>query len=161
MSKPFDTINKHTLIGKLLQTNIPETIIKSIANYIKGRKAYTTHPYNVNLKLAFPKVASSHPHYLTFTLQTYHHPEYRFRSCPTHMTSPSHTQARVQQKKYIQPYLHKKMPGQNITISHQIQTKQLALCSLQTLRNIPAIWNSIYTTLHYPWQRTQMFMVLP
>ena len=28
---------------KLLQTNIPGTIIKFIANYIKGRKAYTTY----------------------------------------------------------------------------------------------------------------------
>ena len=43
MSKAFDTINIHTLIGKLLQTNIPGTIIKFIANYIKGRKAYTTY----------------------------------------------------------------------------------------------------------------------
>ena len=42
MSKAFDTINIHTLIWKLLQTNIPGTIIKFIANYINGRKAYTT-----------------------------------------------------------------------------------------------------------------------
>ena len=41
MSKAFDTIN--TLIGKLLQTYIPGTIIKFIANYIKGRKAYKTY----------------------------------------------------------------------------------------------------------------------
>ena len=40
----------------------------------------TTHPYDVNSTLAFPKVASSHPHYLTFTIQTYHHPEDWFRS---------------------------------------------------------------------------------
>ena len=37
MSKAFDTINIHTLIRKLLQTKIPGTIIKFIANYIKGR----------------------------------------------------------------------------------------------------------------------------
>ena len=43
MSQAFDTINIHTLIRKLLQTNIPGTIIKFIANYIKGRKAYTTY----------------------------------------------------------------------------------------------------------------------
>ena len=45
-------------------------------------------------------MASSHPHYLTYTLQTYHHPEYRFRACLTQMTSQSHlhTQARMQQK---------------------------------------------------------------
>ena len=43
MSKAFDTINIHTLIRKLLQTNISGIIIKFIANYIKGRKAYTTY----------------------------------------------------------------------------------------------------------------------
>ena len=43
MSKAFDTMNIHTLIRKLLQTNIPGTIIKFIANYIKGCKAYTTY----------------------------------------------------------------------------------------------------------------------
>ena len=43
MSKAFDTINIHTLSRKLLHTKIPGTIIKFIANYIKGRKAYTTY----------------------------------------------------------------------------------------------------------------------
>ena len=43
MSKAFDTINIHTLIRKLLQTNIPGTIIKFITNYIQGCKAYTTY----------------------------------------------------------------------------------------------------------------------
>ena len=43
MSIAFDTINKHTVIRKLLQTKMPGTIIKFIANYIKGRKAYTTY----------------------------------------------------------------------------------------------------------------------
>ena len=43
MSKAFDTINIHTLIRKLLQTKIPGIIMKLIANYIKGRKAYTTY----------------------------------------------------------------------------------------------------------------------
>ena len=40
-----------------------------------------------NSKLAFHKVASFHQHYSTFTLQTYHHPEYRFRSWPTQKIS--------------------------------------------------------------------------
>ena len=35
MSKTFDTINIHTLIRKLLQTNMPGIIIKFIANFIK------------------------------------------------------------------------------------------------------------------------------
>ena len=43
MSKAFDIIHIHTLIRKLLQTNIPGTIIKFITNYIKGHKAYTTY----------------------------------------------------------------------------------------------------------------------
>ena len=43
MSKAFDTINIHTLIRKQLQTKIPGTIIRFIANYIKGYKAYTTY----------------------------------------------------------------------------------------------------------------------
>ena len=42
MSKVFDTVNIHTLTNKLHQTNFSHTIIKYIANYIKGRKAYTT-----------------------------------------------------------------------------------------------------------------------
>ena len=41
MSKAFDTVNTHTLINKIHKTNIPPTIKKFIANYIKGRKAYT------------------------------------------------------------------------------------------------------------------------
>ena len=40
MSKAFDTINIHTLIHKIHNTNIPATIQKFTANYIKGRKAY-------------------------------------------------------------------------------------------------------------------------
>ena len=102
MSKAFNTINIHTLIRKLLQTDIPGTIIKFIANYIKRHKAYKTYIHHtskqLNLKLAFHKVASFHPHYLTFTPQTYHHPVHRFRSRPTQTTSQSHphTQVRVQ-----------------------------------------------------------------
>ena len=104
MSKAFDTINIHTLIRKLLQNNIPCRIMKFIANYIQGHKAYTTYRNHTSIQRQFKtgviKVASSHPHYLTFTLQTYHHPEHRFRSCLTQMTSPSHphTQARVQSR---------------------------------------------------------------
>ena len=56
----------------------------------------------------------------------------------TQMTSLQHlhTQAPVHP---INPYNHtyiKFLPGQNKTISHSIQTKQLALYSLQTLHNI-------------------------
>ena len=78
--------------------------MKFIANYIKQRKVYTTYRNHTSIsqfKMAFLKVASFHPHYSTFMLQTYHHLEHRFRPCPTQMTSPTHlhTQARVQQRK--------------------------------------------------------------
>ena len=69
----------------------------------------TTHPYNVNLSMAFFKVAFSHPYYLTFTLHTYHHPEQWFRSYIMQMASPSqlHTCTSTgAAMKYIQPYLH-------------------------------------------------------
>ena len=94
MSKAFDTINIHTLIRKLLQTN--------------------------NLKLAFHKVASFHPHYSTFTPQTYHHPVHRFRSWPMQMTSQSHphTQVRVQPRNTYNHTYTKFLPGQNKTTSY-------------------------------------------
>ena len=79
-----------------------------------------THPNNVNLKLVFHKVASFHPHYLTFTPQTYHHPVYRFRSGPTQTTSQSHphTQVQVQpENTYNHTYI-KLLFGQNKTISY-------------------------------------------
>ena len=83
MSKAFDTVNTHTLIGKLLQTSTSGTILKFVANYIKGRKAYTssetTSPYNVRLKLAFLKAASYHPPYLTSTQQISPHRQHRYK----------------------------------------------------------------------------------
>ena len=41
-------------------------------------------------------MASFHPHYLTFTPQTYHPPVHRFWSWPMQTTSQSHPQVRVQ-----------------------------------------------------------------
>ena len=43
----------HTLIRKLIQTNIPDTLIMLIANYIKGRKAYTTYTNNTSSQRQF------------------------------------------------------------------------------------------------------------
>ena len=83
MSKAFDTVNTHTLIGELLQTSTPGTILKFVENYIKGRKAYTasetTSSYSVRLKLAFLKAASYHPPYLTSTQQISPHPSHRYK----------------------------------------------------------------------------------
>ena len=107
MSKAFATINIHTLIRKLLQTNIPGT----------KHNIEITHPNNVNLKLAFHKVASFHPHFSTFTPQTYHHPVHRFRSWPMQMTSQSHphTQVRVQPRNTYNHTYTTFLPGQNKT----------------------------------------------
>src|SRR2546426_10690623 len=43
MSKAFDTVNIHTLINKIHNTNIPPTIQKFIANYLRGRKTFTSY----------------------------------------------------------------------------------------------------------------------
>ena len=124
MNNAFETINIHTLIRKLLQTNISGTIIKFIVNYIKGRTGYTTYRNHTSsqrhLKLAVHKVASFHQHYLTCTLQTYHHPGQRFRSWCTQMTSPSHlhTHMSAAAKKYIQPYLYNVFAWTKKAISH-------------------------------------------
>ena len=73
MSKAFDTMNIHTLIRKLLQTNIPGTIIKFIANYIMGCKAYTTYRNHTSkqrqIKTGVPQGGVLSP-----TLQHLHHP---------------------------------------------------------------------------------------
>ena len=52
-------------------------------------------------------MAFFYQYYLTFTLQTYHYPDHRFRSWSTQMTSPSHLhRCRSAAKKYIHPDLH-------------------------------------------------------
>ena len=109
MSKAFDTINIHTLIRKLLQTNIPGTIIKLIAIYIKGRKAYTTYRKHSFIQRQFKTDVPQQGGVLSPTLFNIYtadlpHPENRFRSWPTQMTS---THKHKCSKKYIQPYLHK------------------------------------------------------
>src|SRR3989454_11263388 len=43
MSKAFDTVNIHTLINKIHNTDIPPTIQIFTANYLKGRKAFTAY----------------------------------------------------------------------------------------------------------------------
>ena len=59
INKVFDTINIYTLIRKLLHIKISGTVIKSIANYIKGRKAYITYRHHTSsqrqFKTGFPQ----------------------------------------------------------------------------------------------------------
>ena len=84
MSKAFDTINIHTLIRKLLQTNIPGTIIKFIANYIKGCKAYTIYRNHASsqrqFKTGFLKGGVLSPTLFNIYTVDIHHLEHRFRS---------------------------------------------------------------------------------
>ena len=97
LRKAFDTINIHTLITlirKLIQTNIPGTIMTFIANYIKGRKTYTTYINHISIQRQFktgvPQGGVLSSRFLTCIPQTYHHPVHWFRSWPMQMTPPSH-----------------------------------------------------------------------
>ena len=121
MSKAIDTINIHTLIRKLLQTNIPGTIIKLIANYIKELKAYTTCRNYTSRQCQF-KTGVSQGSVLSPALFNIYTSDLLPPSAPvqvmayaddititsththTHTHSPTRTSAA---KKYIQPYLHK------------------------------------------------------
>ena len=106
----FDTMNIHILIRKLLQTNIPVTIIKFITNYIKGRKAYTTYINHTSKQCQF-KTGVPQGGVLSPTL---------FNICTSDLLPPSapvqvmayadnititstHTSTSAA-KKYIQPY---------------------------------------------------------
>ena len=136
MSKAFDTINIHTLIRKLLQTNIQGTIIKFIANYIKRRKAYTTYRNHTSKQRQF-KTGVPQGGVLSHTLFNIYTSDLPPPSAPVQVIlyadditiTSTHTSTSAA-KKYIQPYLHKVFAW----------TKQLALCSHQTLHNIRAIW---------------------
>ena len=112
-NKAFDTIDIHTLIKKLLQTHSPGTIIKFIANYITGRKAYTTYRNHTSrqrqFKTGFPErgVISL----ILFNIYTSDLPppsapvQFMAYADDTTITSTHTSTSAV--KKYIQPYLHK------------------------------------------------------
>ena len=112
MSKAFDTINLHTLIRKLLQTNIPGTIIKFIANYIKGRKAYTKYRNQTSKQRQF-KTGVPQGGILSPTLLNIYTPDLPPPSAPVQVmayaddiTITSTLTSTSAAKKYIQPYLH-------------------------------------------------------
>ena len=112
MSKPFDTINIHTLIRKLLQINIPGTIIRFIANYIKGRKAYTTYGNHTSKQRQF-KTGVPRGGVLLPTLFNIYTSDLPPPSAPVQVMAyaddititSTHTSMSAA-KKYIQPYLH-------------------------------------------------------
>ena len=53
MSQAFDTVNHYTLIEKLINTNTPTLITRFIANYIRGRKAFTQYKNKNSFKKQF------------------------------------------------------------------------------------------------------------
>ena len=125
MSNAFDTINIHTLIRKLLQTNIPGTIIKLIANYIKGRKAYTTYINHTSSQRQF---ITGVPQGDTLSLTPFNiytaditppRPLVQVMVYADDITITStHTQARVQPRNTYNHTYIKFLSGQNKTISH-------------------------------------------
>ena len=106
------TITIHTLIKKLLQTIIPDTIIKFIAYYIKGRKSYTTYINHTSsqrqFKTGVPQAGVLLP--TLFNIYTAGIPPPRlpvqvmaYADDITITSTPTNTSAA---KNYIQPYLH-------------------------------------------------------
>ena len=59
MTKAFDPVNIHQLIQKIHNTHIPTTISKFLANYLKGRRQYTSynnHTFkHTNIKAGVPQ----------------------------------------------------------------------------------------------------------
>ena len=116
MSNAFYTINIHTLIRMMLQTNIPGTIIRFIANYIKGRKVYTTYGIHTckqrQLKTGVPQGGV-----LSHTLFNIYTSDLPPPSAPVQVmayaddiTITSTHKSTSAANKYIQPYLHTIFP---------------------------------------------------
>ena len=152
MSKAFDTIKIHTLIRKLLHTKIPGTIIKFITNYINGRKAYKTNINHTSSQRQF-KTGVTHGGFLSPTLYNIYITDIKPPREPVQVMAyadditirSTHTSMSAANK-YIPPYLHKVFAWtkrNNLTLNPD---NQLALCSLQTLQNIRAIWTKINNT---------------
>ena len=113
MSKAFDTVNTHTLIGKLLQTSTPGTILKFVANYIKGRKAYTSFRNHKSIQRQV-KTGVAQGGVLSPTLFNIHTADIPTPTAPVQVMlyadditiTSTHTSMSAA-RKYIQPYLHK------------------------------------------------------
>ena len=115
MSKAFDTVNTHTLIGKLLRTSTPGTILKFVANYIKARKAYTSFRNHKSIQRQV-KTGVPQGGVLSPTLFNIYTADIPTQTAPVQVmlyadditiTSTHATYGMSVARKYIQPYLHK------------------------------------------------------
>ena len=122
--------NIHTLIRKLLQTNIPDTIIKFIANYIKGRRVYTTYRNHESrqrqFKTGIPQGGVLLPTLFTIYTSDLLPPSalVQVMAYADDITS-THTSTSAAKNIYNHTYI-KKLPVQNNLILNP--DKQLALC---------------------------------
>ena len=112
--------HKHTsdvvgdlIVRRLLQTNIPSTIIKCIANYIKGRKAYTTYINHTSSQRQFKIGVPQGSVFLSTLFNIYiedisppRAPVQGMAYADDITITYTHTSTSAA-KKYIQPYLHK------------------------------------------------------
>ena len=97
----------------MLQTNIPGTIIKFTANYIKGRKANTTYIHRTSSQRQF-KTGVPQGGVISPTLFNIYTEDISPPGAPVQVMvyadditiTSTHTSTSVA-KKYIQPYLHK------------------------------------------------------
>ena len=141
--------------------------MKFIANYIKGRKAYTTYRNHTSIQSQFktgvPKGGVLSP--TLFNIYTADLPPRRASvqviAYADDITITSTHTCTSAAKQYIQPYLDKVFAWtkqNNLTLNPDKTT-----CTLFTPD--PAEYKSKLdlkiNTLHYPWQRTQRFWDLP
>ena len=121
-------------------------LIGLIVNYIKRRSTYTTHRNHTSSQHQF-KTGIPQGGVLSPTLFNIYTADIPLPRSPVQVmvyaadiTINLHTQARVQSiNTYIHSYI-KWLPEQNnLTLNPD---KLLALCSLQTMQNIRAIWTS-------------------
>ena len=142
MSMVMSMENIHTLTKKLLDTQIPPILIKFIANYIKGRKAFTTYNNKTSTQRQF-KTGVPQGGILSPTLFNIYTSD--IPSPPPNinitvyadditMTSTD-TNKQIAQAK-LQPYLQEIASWTHTkTSSISTQTKQPVPCSPQTQQN--------------------------
>ena len=151
----------------MLQTNISDTIIKFIANYIKGRNAYTTYRNHTSIQPEF-KTGVPQCGVSSLTLFNNYTADLPPPRAPVQVmfyaddiiitsTYTSTTEA----KKYIESYLHKVFA----LTKHNNLTQNLDKTTCTLFSPDPVEYTSKLdlkiTTLHYPSQRNQRFCVLP